>query len=259
MSSNQKLGALILASLLGYSYLVSTPAKPVDPNCPGPVCPSPSPTPSPPKRPLIPRPWGDTPAIEAGSPQLGGFVSPDGKVTVVGDLPGTEKRRNVGGNDGAGLCVFTSVEYCARFQNEPRLVDFQTKMRRERGGGWPEKLDAMIAKYGPGTQYIQHTKGDTEFLRLVLKTGRLAGVTYGGYDPHYRGYVAHMVTLVYLGDEWACITDNNYPGENELVWMSVPEFERRWRLNGGGWAVALLNPPPSPRLLPGLSIDLTVR
>jgi hypothetical protein len=199
--------------------------------------------------PLAPdAPSPDEPVDAGGKPQLGGFVSPDSAATVVCDLPASEKKKNVGGRDGAGLCVFTSIEYCARFQNETRLFDFQRKMRAERGGGWPEKVDQMIAKYAKGVRYAQHTGGDLNFLRLAMRTGRAVGVTYGGSDMHYRGYVAHMVTLAYLDDQWAAITDNNFPGDNELVWMSPAEFEKRWKAGGGGWAVVLLQPPPTPKV-----------
>ena len=154
----------------------------------------------------------------------------------------------VGGRDGAGLCVFTSIEYSARFQNEPRLWDFQQKMRRELGGGWPEKVDKMVAKYAPGVKYIQHTGGDLEFLRLAIKTGRMPGITYGGYDPHYRGYVAHMVSLAHLSDAWFVVTDNNFPKDNQYVWMSPGEGKKRWLMGGGGWAVVLLSPQASPKV-----------
>jgi hypothetical protein len=239
----------ILGAILGAAALWLAVGKPAPPPAPAPV---PVPVKPAPWRPLQPkpRPLNPTPSGAAGKPVIGGMVSPDGTVAVVGDLPGSLKRKNVGGTDGAGLCVFTSIEYAARFQNEPRLWDFQDKMRRERGGGWPEKVDKMVAKYAPGVQYVQHTEGDLDFLKACFKSGRPACITYGGYDPHYRGYVAHMVWMAALTDEWAAISDNNFPGENELVWMSVPELAKRWKAGGGGWAVVLLNPPPPPRTRP---------
>src|SRR5258707_764691 len=72
---------------------------------------------------------------------LGGPTGPDGKTEVVCDLPVSERMRNSGGRDGAGLCVFTSVQNAARYQNEGRLVNFQADMRKEPGGGYPAKLD----------------------------------------------------------------------------------------------------------------------
>ena len=71
------------------------------------------------------------PGIYADS-QIGGRTSPDGIEALVCDLPALEHMKNTGGSDGAGLCVFTSVEHCARWQNEESLRGFQQKMRKER-------------------------------------------------------------------------------------------------------------------------------
>lgn len=116
-------------------------------------------------------------------------------------------------------------------------------MRKEPGGGYPEKLDRMINKYAAGAQYIQYEGRDPSVLDFALKTGRMPCVTYSGRDGvHYRGSIAHMVCLVHLDENSACILDNNYIGENELLWMSRSEFLERW----SGWAVVLLNPAPPP-------------
>ena len=103
----------------------------------------------------------------------------------------------------------------------------------------------MIAKYGGGVPYAQHTGGDASWLELVLKTGRYPGVTYDGRDSRYRGRIAHMVNLAYLDGRQAAILDNNYV--DEYLWMHRDDFLDRWRGNGGGWGVALLGPPPLPR------------
>lgn len=183
----------------------------------------------------------------------GGPIAPDGKTEVDCDLAVELRQKNIGGSDGAGLCVFTSIEHAARYQNERRLWDLQKQMSRERGGGYPEKVDAMIAKYGPGTRYIQHVAGDLEFLYQAIRTGRMPGVTYAGRDMHYgpRQRVAHMVNLVHLDPpsarpRLACVLDNNYIGEKQLVWMTADEFRSRWLDMSGGWAIVCLAPPPSP-------------
>ena len=218
----------LLPPVPGVNPLLPSQAAPVSDS--GPLRPRPRPAPSP-----------------GGEPVIGGKVAPDGKTELTVDLPAAEKKKNVGGRDGSGLCVFTSIEYAARWQNERRLFDLQDKMRQEPGGGYPEKVDAMIAKYGPGTQYGQHTGGDESVLRAVLASGRCPCVTYDGYDPHYgQQSIAHMVTLVYLDDQWACVSDNNFPADDQFVWMGREAFLQRWRGNSGGWCVFLLNPPPPP-------------
>lgn len=198
---------------------------------------------------LIPVSWTVADTL-VGTVTVLGPVNPDGTQVQV-DFPVDQRTKNVGGRDGAGLCVFSSIGHAARWQHETRLEDFQTKMRQERGGGYPEKVDKMIRKYGSGTQYLHYEGTDPSILKLALSTGRMPSVTWDGTgDPHYGGQtIAHMVNLVHWSadDKWVVILDNNFVGENELVWMSRKEFLRGWiGQNGSGWAVILLSPPPPP-------------
>jgi hypothetical protein len=192
------------------------------------------------------RPWGEEKQV--GKIVAGGPLGPDGKTEVTCDLPVSERKHNVGGRDGAGLCVFTSIMHAARYQSELRLLNFQDQMRQEPGGGYPQKVDAMIKKYGPGTQYVQYEGNSPEILKTAMKTGRMPGVTYNGHDVHYGGSIAHMVSLVAYDEahDLACILDNNFVGENELVWLSCNEFLKRWKGGGQGWAIVLLAAPPPP-------------
>jgi hypothetical protein len=175
-------------------------------------------------------------------------VAPDGTKAVV-DLPTSQHMRNVGGSDGAGLCVFTSIQHSAYWQNVRALDGFRQWMQRRPGGGWPEKVDKMFAQFckekGVAVPaYIQHTGGDPVFLELALRTGRCPGVTYNGRDDFYRSTIAHMVSLAHLDKTHAAIIDNNRPGV--WLWMTREEFLSRWKGGGGGWAVVLLDPPPTP-------------
>jgi len=182
--------------------------------------------------------------IHAERAQVMGSRGPDG-TEVICELPEKEHIKNVGGRDGAGLCVFTSIEMSARWANENELRGFQQKMRKEPGGGWPEKVDRMMAKYAPGIKYVQYSGNDPGILDLAMKTGRMVAVTYG-YSERYGGRVAHMVNLVHMDEKWATILDNNFVGSDKLEWMSRVEFLRRWKMTGGGWAVILLAPSPPP-------------
>lgn len=180
-------------------------------------------------------------------------VSPLGTRAVC-DLPPGQHIRNVGGSDGAGLCVFTSVEHSARWQNVRELYGFQDYMKKRPGGGWPQKLDQMIAAFckSKGVSvpaYIQHTGGDSEFLELALRTGRMPAITYDGRDDFYRGRIAHMVNSAHLSGKEGSIIDNNRPGV--FLWMTPPELLSRWRGSDGGWAVVLLASPPPPHLARG--------
>jgi hypothetical protein len=103
----------------------------------------------------------------------------------------------------------------------------------------------------PVPSYLQYEGSDPAILKTALKTGRMPAVTYNGHDPHYRGTIAHMVNLIaYTGDDdardWCCVLDNNFPSENELVWLRPSDFLQRWRGRGAGWAVVFLAAPPPP-------------
>ena len=177
---------------------------------------------------------------------VGGPLGPDSKTEVTCDLPVEARHKNRGGRDGAGLCVFASLDHAALYQNDRAVTGIFQKMFAEPGGGWPQKVDAMMRKYCPGAVYVQYEGKDPSILKLALKTGRMPSVTYNGHDPHYRGSIAHMVNLVHLDDKYGVVLDNNFVGERELVWLSPSDFQQRWRGNGSGWAVILLSPPPSP-------------
>lgn len=181
----------------------------------------------------------------------GGPISPDGKTEVTCDYPVNMRVRNTGGSDGAGLCVFTSIMFQARWQDVDVLRDFQAFMKQYPGGGYPQKVDKFIKlcaeKQGkPAPAYMQVEGGDPTILDAAIATGRMVGVTYAGHDVHYGGSIAHMVCLVHIDAQQAVILDNNFIGPQDLVWMSREDFLKRWRGNGGGWAVVLLAPPPLP-------------
>lgn len=175
-------------------------------------------------------------------------VSPAGTRATV-DLPASVHMRNVGGSDGAGLCVFTSLQHAAFWQNVRTLDGFRQWMQARPGGGWPEKVDQMLAQFCrskgvPVPEYVQHTGGDDTFLDLAVKTDRLPCVTYDGRDDFYRGTIAHMVNLAHIDGRYGAVIDNNRPGV--WLWMTRADFLSRWRGNSGGWAVVLLDPPPPP-------------
>lgn len=193
------------------------------------------------------------------------------RVTI--DLPNSQHKRNVGGSDGNGLCVYTSFHHSVAWASVRELLDFRSYTERYPGGSWPEKFDATLRAYcrekGVAVPpYIQSEGGDVEILELALKTGRAPAITYCGVDPFYGGQVvAHMVSLVYLDSEWGCILDNNEPGRyrwllrKELLarWKGVKtdgtpylardRFGRRFPV-GGGWCIVPLESPPAPYLSP---------
>jgi hypothetical protein len=183
--------------------------------------------------------------LQAGDSKVGGRTSPDGTEEIQVDLPGQEHMKNKGGKDGAGLCVFTSIEIAGHWMNVEDLRGLQEKMTHEDGGGWPEKVDNVMEKYAPSVQYLQYSGNDPSIIKLALKTGRMVGVTYG-YSPRYKGKISHMVDCVHFTDKWAAVLDNNFPGEDQYEWMAPDEFLNRWKQGSGGWVIVVLsgNPPP---------------
>lgn len=170
-------------------------------------------------------------------------------IRVATDIPLSKTIKNVGGSDGAGLCVFTSAQVAAYWQNIKELDGFRSWMERRPGGGWPEKVDDMLRQFCaekgvPVPEYVQHTGGDEAFIELALATRRMVCATYAGRDDFYRGRIAHMVNFVYLDAQVGAIIDNNRP--TVVVWMTRAELLSRWRDMQGGWAFVFLKPSPPP-------------
>jgi hypothetical protein len=251
MNQRLLLALLIGGALLWWHHDHQERTRPA----PAPLMPAPPAKPKPKPEPKKPKkPWGPGPCPaeggqEAGGrPAEGGRVSPDGSVELVCDLPASQRKRNIA-SKGLGCCVFRSIDYAARWQQVPALYDLPEQLVQAGipGGGYPEKVEEVLARFGPGVSYLQDTSGDAEILEAILNTGRMPCVTYCGRDCHYAGSIAHMVCLPYFDRKtgWACVSDNNYPGDSEFVWMAPDEFLKRWKGGGGGgWVVALLAPPP---------------
>lgn len=253
MSKRFLLAALVVGALLWWYHdrrsSVPPPAPPAKPEPKKPLAPKP-------KRPRRPCPGpGPCPLEEKeanGRPVEGGRVSPDGSVEVVCDLPASERKRNIA-SKGLGCCVFRSIDYAARWQQVPELYDLPEQLVEAGipGGGYPQKVDAMLQRFAPDADYLNDTSGDAEILEAILATGRMPCVTYDGRDCHYGmgQTIAHMVCLPYFdrATGWACVSDNNFPEEGRFVWMSADEFIKRWKGGGGGgWVCALLAAPPPP-------------
>lgn len=184
---------------------------------------------------------------------IGGPTSPDGRAEISTELPQAQRIRNIGSHvDGAGMCVMSSIEMAARYQNLEQLRGLRDWCARQPGGGYPTKVDRQLREFCQQRhinvpRYIQYEGGSMDIMKLALRTGRMVAVTYSGRDRvRYSGSIAHMVCLVHLDDNWACISDNNAIGDNEFLWMSPAEFKDRWASGGGGWAFIFLTPPPPP-------------
>lgn len=226
------------------------PPCPVNPQPdPKPVCPAPDP-----HKPR--RPWGECHSAPVGA-KVGGRTSPDGKEEINCDLPGEFHIHNQGGSDGLGLCVFASMHHSGVWNNDPLFDAIFQWMRSHPGGGYPEKVDAMLKQASaqlslPVPSYVQLEGKVSELapvLELASKNGLMLCVTYSKSPTgRYGGQrIAHMVNAPHWSKNWVAILDNNYPGDSSYEWMTPEEYTRVCTGGSGGiWAVILLNPCPPP-------------
>lgn len=214
---------------------------PVRPILPAPRRPQPSPCPGPncPLRSLLE-------AVVVGGPRYEG-------VEVMVDLPVTERIHNIGSHrDGAGMCVDSSIEMMFRWCGVDTFRGFRDWAADKPGGGYPGSVSSQIPEFAtshhvPVPSWFQYEGDDPSLLLAALRTGRPVAVTYSGSDSvRYQGPIAHMVLLVHFDGERVGILDNNFIGEEELLWMPTTDFLSRWRGSGQGWAVFCTSPPPPP-------------
>lgn len=183
----------------------------------------------------------------------GGLTSPDGAEQINCDLPRKFHLQNRGGSDGAGLCVFCSIQHTSIWQHQWLTQDIFKYMWTRPGGGWPQKVDKIIAQMAkekgvPVPAYVQIEDKDLEVLKLACQTGRMPCITYN-YSPtgNYRGgLIEHMVSLVHASDKWFAVLDNNFP--DDIEWMDPQTFASVYtRMNRrNGWSIIFLDPGPPP-------------
>lgn len=237
-------GALLLYALYA-SQLSQSPSPPATQPAPK-VQPK---APAKPKRPDNPCPncphhvAEQRPAPRGHAPQLGGITSPDGTVSTIPIPDPLSWPKNIVSR-GLGCCGFRSVDYLARLQNVPELVNWPESMRDDgiAGGAYPQKVEQLFERFAPGVEHWQDTSKSHALLTASIRSQRGVAVDYSGHDPHYSGGIAHCVTLVAFDQDadWVAILDNNYPELDQIVWMSVADFDKRW----GGWSYGLLQQTP---------------
>ncbi len=253
-AQNLRLGLWVVVVGLALWFLAALARQQSPPTLPTPApTPAPAPAPAPPRPQPCPGPGPCPRPHDEDNPvgaSVGGPRNADG-TELQCDLPGDQHLKNCGGSDGAGLCVFTSISHSARWQNVDVLKDFRDWMRHHPGGGYPKKVDQMIAsickeKGVPRPDYVQAEGSGLEILKAACKSGRMPGVTYS-FSPtgRYGGArISHMVSLPHADDRWFVVLDNNFPQTYE--WMSPAEFQKTYTGGGGGWCVVLLSPAPPP-------------
>lgn len=145
--------------------------------------------------------------------------------------PVKDRQKNWLGNKREGSCVWASTITLLRWQGRYATAE---KIRKKYGNGeWPEDWMAKMEK--EGLRYSSITNGDVSFLETACRTRRGAAVTIMGG--------AHMVNLVHLDDKWACLIDNNDPGNYK--WVPRASFIAEWQASYG-WALTVVYTPAAP-------------
>jgi len=145
--------------------------------------------------------------------------------------PLKDRQENWRGSRREGSCVWAATITLLRWQGRYNTAN---RLRQKYGNGeysedWAAKMERE------GLRYAYVTNGDVRFLEWACRTRRGAGVTV------LRG--AHMVNLVHLDDEWACLLDNNDTGKYK--WVPREMFLAEWRASFG-WALTPVYTPAAP-------------
>ncbi len=184
---------------------------------------------------------------------VGGKISPAGK-EIQCDLPDDLQKKNIS-SKGQGCCTHRSVGNAALYQNVPALIDFAEWVQSKGlpGGGWPKGMSERITlickdRGVPEPAYIQTESDDLDIIKLALKCGRMVCCTYDR-SPTGRyggGKIAHMLNVIFMDDQHACIADNNYTTSAQYEWMTVAEFRKA--SSAPRWVFILLegSGPPAP-------------
>ena len=161
------------------------------------------------------------------------------------DLPEEIRVRNTVGIDGAGLCVWAAMQMSAFYMYCGELLYVFEEKKKERGGGWPARVDEVMRSKAPNLRYEQYLGNDLTFIAKWIKTNRPVCVTFGYGEIYGRRTISHMVLCVAMTDQFTGIIDSNDPGN--ICWMATSEFGRRFTWPGRqGWAFVVVADPPPP-------------
>lgn len=158
-------------------------------------------------------------------------------------IPAELHVQNEGGSDGAGLCVIASILANGRFQGVPGLdAGKASKLwqaaKAAPGGYYPEKLEELIKRVLPGERWFSWEGDGTDLVEEYSRQGYPVGGTmntgaFYSYQP-----IHHMISVIHMDDEWACVVDNNNPGKYH--WMPRAEYDRRFVDGPKGWGFVWL-------------------
>lgn len=136
------------------------------------------------------------------------------------------------GPQGEGSCVHANIIMLLRWQGQYEMANYWRANHAD--GEWATNIANKMDAAGIRYTYTSR-EDDVAFLEWACATRRGCGVAIRNRN--------HMVMLVYLDDEWACLLDNNFP--EEFKWVKRDVFMTDW-LSSGSWAVTPVYTPPPP-------------
>jgi hypothetical protein len=174
------------------------------------------------------------------------------------DYPKHEWMKNIGSQkDGSGMCVFTSIEMSAIWCGLEDFRGFRNWCAKNYpGGGYPGKVDTLIAAYCESRSiqkppYLQYEGGSLDVLKASLGSGRMAAVTLYRSNRYGPSVIYHMVNCIHADNEKGGLMDNNVMGQDSIPpteWNTIQGLEQQVKLQGKVWIFVWLRhgPPPPP-------------
>jgi hypothetical protein len=147
------------------------------------------------------------------------------------NVPMALRQENWVGDQREGSCVHATMISLLRWQGRYNKAN---KWRQTYANGeWPAGLASKFDR--EGVRYAYTDKGDVAFLEWACRTRRGCGITIMGG--------AHMVALVHLDADWACLLDNN--NVSKYKWVPRRTLIAEWKASHG-WAVVPIYTPAAP-------------
>ncbi len=176
---------------------------------------------------------GTPAAVDALDPVQ--YYTPQPAPAVTVDIPKPLRHSNYSG----GSCMYSSTATCLEWGGRSDLAAWSRSSYS--GAAGISDIEAMLDR--AEIPYESTSRGDAGVLERADESGRPAAIYYK---------VGHAITFLGLetktrnGREFAVLTDNNFPGNDQFEWVPKGEFLRNWKNRfGGGAIVPLLDTPPA--------------
>lgn len=182
--------------------------------------------------------------------------SPTGEEPWV-DFPENEWIKNIGSKlDGAGMCVFSSLEMMFLWHGMEEFRGFRNWCAEHyKGGGYPDKVNQLLEAYCKAKNIqkpliIQYVGDNSDFLEKALGNGWMPCCTLSHSKRYGPAPISHMVNCVQLTPKTGAIMDNNF---KDYEWWTSKEAcltAMKYRDPNNGrqvyWGVVVVAPGPPP-------------